>query len=279
MNNEEQKLIENLFSRLYKAESDFPNRDKNAEQLINDLLRKQPSSSYYMTQTILVQEMIIEKLNAKILELEKNLSMNEKQTKHGSFGFLSGLFKSKKKEIDACNQGNKAGNHKDDISKRPIMDCLNNNVGKTTSVLGRETIYNTSNNSMSGFLSGSLQTAAGVAGGMVMANLLMNLFQHKRPEEEMIDQISHNPTPVSADSDDLVNNNMNNDKHDVASSDYINDEHEYGEHVKNDHQLHDSPLCSDVSDSTSNNNYDESLNFSNDNNNSSFNDFDDDNFI
>jgi len=42
----------------------------------------------------------------------------------------------------------------------------------------------------SGFLGGALQTAAGVAGGMMVGNLLMNLFDHHRPEEivEVIEQ-------------------------------------------------------------------------------------------
>lgn len=56
MQNEEQQLIESLFSRLKQAESQSGPRDAGAEQLIKQHLQNQPGAPYYMSQAILIQE-------------------------------------------------------------------------------------------------------------------------------------------------------------------------------------------------------------------------------
>ncbi|HBT14070.1 MAG TPA: DUF2076 domain-containing protein, partial [Erwinia persicina] len=53
-----------------------------------------------------------------------------------------------------------------------------------------------------GFLGGALQTAVGVAGGVVMAEMLTSMFQHQQPEE-IVNIINEPPLP-----DPDLNNNL-----------------------------------------------------------------------
>ena len=74
MKDEEKKLIENLFHRLKNTELNSSEKDNEANSLIQDLVKKQPYSSYYMTQTILIQETAIKKLSLKVEELTNKIS-------------------------------------------------------------------------------------------------------------------------------------------------------------------------------------------------------------
>ncbi|WP_313520495.1 DUF2076 family protein, partial [Pseudomonas sp.] len=54
-----------------------------------------------------------------------------------------------------------------------------------------------------GFLGGALQTAAGVAGGMVLGNMLTGLFQHSQPQE-IVEIIKEEPATDSAQNQDYA---------------------------------------------------------------------------
>lgn len=61
MKDEEKNLIENLFHRLKKTELSSSERDDMADNLIQNFVIKQPHSSYYMVQTLLIQETALKK--------------------------------------------------------------------------------------------------------------------------------------------------------------------------------------------------------------------------
>ncbi|XBC42448.1 MAG: DUF2076 domain-containing protein [Buchnera aphidicola (Meitanaphis elongallis)] len=213
MNNDEKKLIEDLFSRLHKTEIESSDRDNTAEKLIKNLLEKYPNSPYYMAQTILIQETAIKKLNDKISLLEDNATHRE-YGKCAPTGFLSSLFRTKKTK-------NVSDSYSNDTTNQPhVVQSSNSNISSFPTQMRSGAIPQVGPvNSTGGFLSGALQTAAGVAGGVVMANMLMNLFQTKKPEEEVMDAV-HNVNASDVD--------LNTSDSDVMhNSQYISDDTTY----------------------------------------------------
>lgn len=157
MQNQEQQLIENLFSRLKQAGEQSGPRDAGAEQLIRQHLQNQPDAPYYMAQAILIQEAALKKLNARITELENNQA--QQQAPQQSGGFLSGLFG--------------GGSRQQQPQQQPGWNSPPPQYAQQPAAPARST----------GFLGGALQTAVGVAGGVVMADMLTSLFHHSQPEE------------------------------------------------------------------------------------------------
>lgn len=164
MQNEEQRLIENLFSRLKQAESQSGPRDAGAEKLIASQVQQQPGAPYYMAQALLIQEAALKKLNERVSELESRLAQQQQQPQQSSGGFLAGLF----------GGGNRQP------QQQPAQPAWNSAPApQQQSVMGAAPAAGRG----TGFLGGALQTAVGVAGGVVMANMLTSMFHHSQPEE------------------------------------------------------------------------------------------------
>ncbi|CAL4320378.1 Putative uncharacterized protein Yba2 [Buchnera aphidicola (Eriosoma grossulariae)] len=235
MKNEEKQLIENLFHKLSKVEQKSDLRNRSAEQLIHSFIKNQSNAPYYMTQTILVQDTVLKKLNKRIIELEQKISEyeNELSQKSKNTGFLSNIFK---KNYDSTTKN--ASYHREDdgsvrSSNRSVLPSSSSasNTGPGLSSIGNS------------FLGNALQTAVGVAGGMVVGNMLMNFFKHEKPEEEILtssndslidhtdyeefDILNNNPyNVVSQDQNFLSDNNDffdSNDIHHIESDDYYED--------------------------------------------------------
>jgi hypothetical protein len=237
MKDEEKNLIENLFHRLKSTELNSPEKDISADELIQKLVKKQPSSSYYMAQTILIQETAIKKMSAKIEELKKRINTLNVEEQNKKTSFLSNFFK-KNSDTQKVSHNNNLWKYKDNPSN------LNNSIHPTTMSSTTQTLP-TANNSInssrsSGFLSNALQTATGVAGGMILGNMLMNVFNHSKPEEEIFDTIHHESidnysTNVEENMfDHSANNNLvdyeysesdiNSNNSNELNSDYIDDD-------------------------------------------------------
>jgi len=71
MQAEERDLITGLFDRLRPFDSQP--RDPEAERLIADLVSRQPSTAYLLTQTVLVQEQALKGAQERIAELEARI--------------------------------------------------------------------------------------------------------------------------------------------------------------------------------------------------------------
>jgi uncharacterized protein len=179
MNNEASVLIDSLFERIETAEKNTGERDKEAEAQINKHLVANPAAPYYMAQTIIMQEAALKQLNARVEELERKAL-----AKPSSGGFLSGLFGGEQNSSQHSFQDTtkqRSGWGGGNVSQQGFQQSNNQSQGA-----GRG----------SSFLGGALQTAAGVAGGMVVGNMLMNMFSH-HSEAEMVNVI--NETPASSD--------------------------------------------------------------------------------
>lgn len=187
MHAEEKNLIDGLFSRLRAAESQSAPREVEAEALINEYVTRQPAAPYYMAQAIIVQENAIQQLDARVKELEaqiETLKRTQSAPQQSSGGFLSGLFGGNRSQQAPAQQQSvgtpaRSGWHEPAAgqgngSGQPARFAQPSGFGQRPG-FGQP--------QGGGFLSGALQTAAGVAGGMVLGNLLMDMFQGDESEQ------------------------------------------------------------------------------------------------
>jgi uncharacterized protein len=169
MQSEEQRLIDGLFSRLKQAEAQSAPRDATAEGVIAQHVQAQPAAPYYMAQTILIQEAAIKQLNERIQALEGEVTQLQ-ANKPASGGFLAGLF---------------GGGQSQPRVNDPIPGAQN--YGRPAPAQAGYAAPQAQNyaqgRSGGGFMAGALQTAAGVAGGVVLGNMLMSMFSGTHPQE------------------------------------------------------------------------------------------------
>lgn len=190
MHAEEKNLIDGLFSRLRDAQSQSAPREAQAEALINEHLARQPAAPYYMAQAIVVQENAIQQLDARVKELEAQIeSLKRSQNsvpQQSSGGFLSGLFGGGRGQQPASApvaqpaapvQPARSGWHEPAAGNRTGFGQQGYAQHAGFGQRGAHAPQG------GGFLAGALQTAAGVAGGMVLGNLLMDMFQGDEAEK------------------------------------------------------------------------------------------------
>ncbi|MFP8966205.1 DUF2076 domain-containing protein [Pokkaliibacter sp. CJK22405] len=225
MNTQERQLIDHLFERLKKASEQSPYRDDAAEQKINQHLSSQGHAGYYMTQVLLVQEETLKQAQAKIAELEQQLQERPKE----QGGFLSGLF--------GLNAGQPSASQNAASPSQGAANASSNAWGRPTPAPAYQPGAESAGQSAFGrggfgkgaggsFLGGALQTAAGVAGGMLLAESLGGLFGHHGSvmNEEIVNVYNEAPQQESnADSSFADNGNNWAD-----ASDYSGSQDDYG---------------------------------------------------
>lgn len=212
MQYDEQQLINGLFQRLKQAEQQNGQRDAQAERQIAELVRQQPAAPYYMAQSMLIQEAALKRMQARVQELENQLAQQQsQQPASGGGSFLSGLFGGNKTQPTQPAQNWGAP----PVQQQPQQYA---SPAPTASRGG-------------GFMAGALQTAAGVAGGVVIADMLTSMFHHSQPQE--IVNIIEEPAAAASDvtqNDALTNASDtqfldNNDPYQADSfGDYQNDD-------------------------------------------------------
>ena len=151
MNSQDRSAIEGLFQRLQQAETQSGPRDAEAEALIDQLVQRQSGAAYVMAQVILVQEHALRHLQTQVEELEKERAARPQS----GGGFLGGLFgaPSQSPPPAAARGGWGTGSRAPQPGAAPFPQ-----------------------GSSGGFLSGALQTAMGVAGGVLLGNAIAGLF-------------------------------------------------------------------------------------------------------
>ena len=156
MDQNEKDIIANLFRRLQEAETKSGTRDAAAESLIHDAVASQPAAPYYMAQAILVQEHALKNLNARVEELERELAQRP-----AGGGFLAGLFGGSQSTRPAATDRSPA-------SLQPPM--------------GGSTPFQSQGRGS--FLGSALQTAAVVAGGVLLGNAIAGFFSEEAQAAE-----------------------------------------------------------------------------------------------
>lgn len=172
MDHNEQSLIGDLFAKLRQAEQQAGPRDPAAEQEIAAAVSRQPAAPYYMSQVILIQEQTVQAQNQRIQELEKQLA--ERPATGG--GFLGGLF--------GGGAAPAASAARPAAERTPVMAPGSSPGTAPGTAFGQSPAAAAPSRGWSqptqpaggGFLASALTTAAGVAGGIMMANALTGLF-------------------------------------------------------------------------------------------------------
>jgi hypothetical protein len=161
MDQTEKQVIDGLFDRLKQAERASAHRDADAERHIGSLVSQQPAAPYYMAQAIVVQEHALKAAQERISQLEQELEEQPAQASGG--GFLGGLFgggspaPARGSVPRAGGMRYPAPNARAAAENSPVAQYQRTGQG-------------------GGFLAGAMQTAVGVAGGMVVANMLTGMF-------------------------------------------------------------------------------------------------------
>ena len=207
MNTEEQTLIDGLFGRIKQAEDPSQPRDAQAQACIEQHLRQQPAAPYYMAQAILVQEAAIKRLDEQNKQLEAELKQARAQAEAaqasssaqstGGGGFLSSIFGS---------GGRNPAPAPAPQPQRPSAPPVASGGGwREPSAPGfsqppaQQPGFGAApaRSGASSFLGGAMQTAAGVAGGVLLAQGISSLFNHNSQPEEVVEVIKEEPTPAS----------------------------------------------------------------------------------
>ncbi|MCX2524391.1 DUF2076 domain-containing protein [Larsenimonas rhizosphaerae] len=178
MSNDANRFIDGLFDRLKTAEEKSGERDTDAEQRIQQHVEAQPAAPYYMAQTIIMQEAALKRLQQKVEALEKK----QAEQPAGGGGFLAGLFGGGS-NADAA-PASRSGSGRD-----RVPGTGGGNAGMAPGFGARNSQPSGYGGSPmggsrgGGFMSGALQTAAGVAGGLMLGNLMMDMFHDDKPED------------------------------------------------------------------------------------------------
>ena len=186
MNSEEQTLIDGLFSRLQQAEAGAGPRDVQAQARINEHLARQPAAAYYMTQAILVQEAALKQLDQQNKQLQAELAQARATPAPApaSGSFLSGLFGGgDRAPASAPVAPSSSGGWRDGPAAAAPAPAAPQPAAAAPAP-------------GSGFLGGALKTAAGVAGGVMLAQGISSLFSHHQ-QPQIVEEIIEQPSPVS----------------------------------------------------------------------------------
>lgn len=153
MNAEEKQLIEDLFARLRNF--DGGDKDLEAQMLIQDLIRRSPDAPYYLAQTVIVQQQAVERAETRIRELEAAVRQQQ-PGRGGSFLGGSSVPQSGSRYAPPPPQPGPS---------EAVVPSQPNSPWASPARPGG-----------GGFLSSALSTAAGVAGGVFLADGIRSLF-------------------------------------------------------------------------------------------------------
>lgn len=254
MNSEEQTLIDGLFSRLQQAEKDSAPRDAQAETRIKEHLARQPAAGYFMTQAILVQEAAIKSLDEQNKQLTQQVQQLQAELQQARSqaaapapssggGFLSSIFGGGSRDPQpAPTQSAPASSGGWREPARPAFNPQPQQSFGAPQQNYPQQSYPQQNYAApqqapaaagSSFLGGALKTAAGVAGGVMLAQGLSSLFHGNQQPQEIVEVIKEEPAPASDnaggwgnDEQRMANNDSwgNNDQGGFSDADYGNDD-------------------------------------------------------
>ncbi|MHC8288936.1 DUF2076 domain-containing protein [Pseudomonas sp. XS1P51] len=242
MNSEEQTLIDGLFSRLQQAETDSAPRDAQAEARIKEHLTRQPAAGYFMTQAILVQEAALKSLDEQNKQLTRQVQQLQAELQSAkaqatapapsSGGFLSSIFGGSSRDPQPA-PAQSAPPSSGGGWREPARPSFNaqppqQNFGAPQQNYAPQ---QQAPGAGSSFLGGALKTAAGVAGGVMLAQGISSLFHHNQQPEEVVEVIKEEPAQVNDQSDSgngwgddqRVTDSNANDQGGFTDADYSDD--------------------------------------------------------
>jgi uncharacterized protein len=175
MSPEERQLIAGLFDRI-QGSAATP-RDPEAEALIANAVKAQPYAPYFLAQAVIVQNQALEAANKKIEDLQAQLQSGQPQGQPSGGGFLSSL---------GSIFGAPPAPPLPPEPPRPTRPLPGGPWDQPAQAYPPQPPQSYPPQGAAwgappmsgggGFLSGALQSAAGVAGGVLLADSIRNLF-------------------------------------------------------------------------------------------------------
>jgi hypothetical protein len=162
MTPDERQLIDGLFERMRAY--DLPQKDRDAEALIDQAVRATPDAPYMLVQSVLVQEQALEAANARVQDLEARIrELEGPQQQQAGGSFLGGLF---------------GGGRPEPERRAGSVPAIGSRAGGMPSMYpGRpQPAQEAAQPATGGFMRSAMATAAGVAGGMLLAEGIRNMM-------------------------------------------------------------------------------------------------------
>jgi len=154
MDHQDRQAIEQLFGKIAQVEGQAGAPDAQTAEFIRSQVARQPNAPYYMAQTIVVQEQALSAAQGRIQQLEHELASRPA----GGGGFLSGLFGGGQPRPQPHQPYQLQSMHGMPPHMAPAMGGMAQQRGG------------------GGFLAGAAQTAMGVAGGVLIGNMIAGAF-------------------------------------------------------------------------------------------------------
>jgi hypothetical protein len=181
MNHEDRQLIADLFDRMRSV--DGLDKDLDAEAFIHQSMRENGDSPYLLVQAVLAQEVALQKADERIRELEAQVARGsaDAQTSRASAGFGRGQTAASAAPWEAPRPANdRAGAFATGSAVPASGSRLASAVPATGGVKGRgpdaAARAGQAQRGGGGFMQQAMSTAAGVAGGMLLASGISSLF-------------------------------------------------------------------------------------------------------
>ena len=174
MTPQEKDLITTLLARL-KSAGGQP-KDPEAEALIRQAMTEQPDAPYYLTQTVLIQDLSLHNAQQRIADLEKQLADAQQAAKPTATSFLGGLFGSHSPAPPA-GSGPPPGpwTRAPQVAAAPPAQPYGQG-GYAQPMPGGGGFMGGGMGGGGGFLRSAAATAAGVAGGALLFEGISSLF-------------------------------------------------------------------------------------------------------
>lgn len=157
MDHNDRQAIEGVFNRLAEVSRQGAPRDPEAETFIRQTMARQEGSAYLLAQTVVVQDNALQNAQSRIEQLEYELQSRAAAPAQ-SGGFMSRLF------------GGAAP-----AAPRPAMAPQGQ---RPMGYGGQQQGFGQQQQPAQGggFLAGAAQTAVGVAGGVILGNMIGGMF-------------------------------------------------------------------------------------------------------
>jgi hypothetical protein len=186
MSPEERRMLTDLFDRVRNASA--TQRDRDAEDLIAQKLREQPYAAYYLAQAVIIQDQALQATTQRLQELEDEVHRLEadaganRNQSGGFLGSLGSIFGGSQPSVSTPSRNTYAqreGRLYDDYARTgryrdPEPEPAPSPWGRDASP--SPWAQPTGMSSSGGFLRGALTTAAGVAGGVLAADAIRDMF-------------------------------------------------------------------------------------------------------
>ena len=179
MDQTERQIIDDLFAKLHQAEAQSGPRDPEAEALIRERIARQPAAPYLMAQAIVMMEQALAASQGRNEELERQLRERPAAAapaQSGGGGLFGSLFGGSSRP--AAPQPSYPA-----AAPAAAATPAGSPWGRPPAAPGtpaygdpRVAGYAQQPRAGGGFMAGAMQTAAGVAGGMLIGSALSSMF-------------------------------------------------------------------------------------------------------